>query len=147
MIKYIEGSNIIHSKAIALVNPVNCVGVMGAGLAKEFKNNFPSYYKAYKDACKANLIQPGRMHIYPLNGIHNQYIISFPTKTHWTNKSSMGYIEEGLIALRHTIEYHHIASVALPKIGCGLGGLNWKNVRSAIEDHLKDSSATILVYV
>jgi O-acetyl-ADP-ribose deacetylase (regulator of RNase III) len=146
MIEYVSGKDIIHARTMALVNPVNCVGVMGSGLAADFKKNFPAYFLDYKKTCMANLMQVGRMHVYNHNGPHVQYLISFPTKTHWSFKSSMGYIEVGLIALKKTIDHHHITSISLPKLGCGLGGLKWKNVKAAIEEHLKDSSARIVVY-
>ena len=133
MIEYRSG-DILMSEAEALVNAVNCVGVMGRGLALQFKRTFPENFKAYVAACKRELVQPGRMFVFETEQlIPPRYIINFPTKRHWRNKSRIEDIEAGLAALVSEIHTRRIRSIALPPLGCGLGGLNWADVRPRIE--------------
>jgi len=120
--------NILNSTAEALVNPVNCIGVMGAGLAKQFKDKFPKNFIAYKQACKDGNVSIGKCFIYK----EDKYIINFPTKDDWKNPSTYEYIKEGLESLAQLITTNGITSIAIPKIGCGLGGLSWDEVHSQI---------------
>ena len=147
MIRYVTG-DILQAPAEAIVNTVNCVGVMGRGIALQFKNAYPDNFKAYEKACKAGEVQPGRMLVYPLpTGRNPKYIINFPTKRHWRGNSRMEDIDAGLAALRGTIEQHGIASIAIPPLGCGLGGLNWAEVRPRIEAVLEDAAdLQVLIY-
>jgi len=125
--------DILKADTEALVNTVNCVGVMGRGIALQFRKAFPENFKAYKFACDKKQLQPGKMLVYDLNRFENpKYVINFPTKEHWKNKSKIEDIESGLHALVNEIKKHNIHSVAVPPLGCGLGGLNWEQVKSKI---------------
>jgi O-acetyl-ADP-ribose deacetylase (regulator of RNase III) len=138
MIEYRTG-DILKADAEALVNTVNCVGVMGRGIALQFKDSFPKNFKAYEAACKHGDVQPGGMFIFETREITNpKYIINFPTKRHWRGKSRMEDIETGLSALVEEIRKRRIRSVALPPLGSGLGGLDWREVRARIEAALRD---------
>jgi O-acetyl-ADP-ribose deacetylase (regulator of RNase III) len=126
--------DILKADVEALVNTVNCVGVMGRGVALQFKNRFPANFKAYKAACDRGEVQPGRMMVYDLGQLNSpRYIVNFPTKRHWKGKSRIEDIESGLVALKAEIESRGIESIALPPLGCGLGGLDWSEVRPKIE--------------
>ncbi len=129
--------DILKADVEALVNTVNCVGVMGRGVALQFKNRFPANFKAYKVACDKGEVQPGRMLVYDLGLLNSpRWIINFPTKRHWKGKSRIEDIEAGLVALKAEIASRGIASIALPPLGCGLGGLDWAEVRPLIENAL-----------
>ncbi len=137
MIEYKHG-DILREEAEALVNTVNCVGVMGRGIALQFKNAFPDNFKAYAAACKKEEVQPGRMFIFETRKLTNpRYIINFPTKRHWRGQSRMEDIEAGLTALVETIRRYEINSIAIPPLGSGLGGLDWSEVRLRIEAALQ----------
>ncbi len=129
--------NIWESDAEALVNTVNCVGVMGKGIALEFKRAYPKNFKAYQGACSRREVAPGRMFIFD-NGrlFRPHFIINFPTKTHWRFPSRMEFIDAGLTDLIHEIQRREITSIAIPALGCGNGGLNWAEVRPRIEHAL-----------
>jgi len=121
----------------ALVNTVNCVGVMGRGVALQFRNAFPENFRAYKAACDRGELQPGHMFIVELDQLTRpRWIVNFPTKRHWRGKSRMEDIESGLVALVHEIRARGIRSIALPPLGSGLGGLNWSEVKPRIVDAL-----------
>jgi O-acetyl-ADP-ribose deacetylase (regulator of RNase III) len=138
MIEYKKG-NILAEDVEAIINTVNCVGIMGRGIALQFKNAFPENFKAYAAACKRDEVQPGRMFIYATNRLTNpQYIINFPTKRHWKGKSRMEDIDAGLTALADEIRTRKIRSIAIPPLGSGLGGLDWSKVRPRIEAKLRD---------
>lgn len=126
-----EGS-IFDCKAQALVNPVNCVGVAGAGLAKVFKEKFPKDHKLYVKGCKGGLLVPGSVSISITGQKQPEYIVSFPTKKHWKEKSELKHIELGLESLVVWANLTGIKSIAIPALGCGLGGLNWNEVRVLI---------------
>jgi O-acetyl-ADP-ribose deacetylase (regulator of RNase III) len=126
--------NIIEADAEALVNTVNCEGVMGKGIALQFKKAFPENFKAYARACRAGEVRPGRMFVFATHAITNpKYIINFPTKRRWREKSRMEDIEAGLVALVDELRRLNVSSVAIPPLGCGLGGLDWREVRPRIE--------------
>src|SRR3954469_10819064 len=131
-----EGSgNLLTADVEALVNTVNSVGVMGKGIALQFKQAFPDNYAAYEAACKREQVQPGRMFVFHTNTFHNpRFIINFPTKRHWKGKSKIEDIESGLKDLIAVIKTEKIKSIAVPPLGCGNGGLDWANVRSLIEN-------------
>jgi O-acetyl-ADP-ribose deacetylase (regulator of RNase III) len=134
--------DVLQADAEALVNTVNCVGIMGRGVALQFKNAFPENFKAYKIACAREEVQPGKMFVFETGRLTNpKYIINFPTKRHWRGKSRIEDIESGLEALAREIRARKILSIAIPPLGSGLGGLNWSDVRprilkalSALED-------------
>jgi len=147
MIEYKTG-DILAEDAEALVNTVNCVGIMGRGVALQFKNAFSANFRAYKAACDRGQVQPGRMFIFEIGSesatlANPRFIINFPTKRHWKGKSRMEDIDAGLKALAGEIETRGIRSIAIPPLGSGLGGLKWSDVRLRIEralegfDHLK----------
>ena len=131
MIEYVRG-DLLAARSEALVNAVNCVGVMGRGVALAFKRRFPDNYKAYKDACDCGELQPGRMFVFETGELVPRLIINFPTKRHWRHRSRLVDIEAGLSTLVDEIERHRIHSIALPPLGCGLGGLEWTKVKPRI---------------
>jgi O-acetyl-ADP-ribose deacetylase (regulator of RNase III) len=147
MIEFVTG-NLLGAKAEALVNTVNTVGVMGKGLALQFKKAFPANYKAYEAAAKSGSIQIGKMFVFEAGGIVlPRYIINFPTKRHWRGGSKLEYIEAGLRDLVQVIRELKIRSVAVPPLGAGLGGLDWSQVRTAVERALSElGDVEILVY-
>lgn len=125
--------DLLKAEVEALVNPVNCVGVMGKGLAAQFKAAFPEVFRQYKQACKRGEVVPGRMHIVARDG-SPRYVVNFPTKNHWRDKSKLDDIRAGLDALAADVVRLGIRSVAIPPVGCGLGGLEWGAVRPLIMD-------------
>ena len=146
MIEYKTG-DILTEDTEAIVNTVNCVGVMGRGIALQFKKAFPENFKAYAAACKCKEVQPGRMFVYDTHDGLTRYIINFPTKRHWRGESRMADIESGLTALADEIRKRGIHSIAIPPLGSGLGGLQWAEVRLRIEQALAAmDDVRILVY-
>lgn len=136
MIEYKTG-DIFAENVEALVNSVNCVGVMGRGIALQFKNMFPENFKSYTAACKRNEVKPGRMFVHESGQMTNpRYIINFPTKRHWRGKSRLEDIEAGLEDLVREIERRNIRSIAIPPLGTSLGGLSWAEVRPRMESTL-----------
>ena len=134
MVELAKG-NILEASAEALVNTVNCVGVMGKGIALQFKQAFPANYKSYERACKADKVQPGRVFVFATELMGNpKYIFNFPTKRHWRGRSKIEYIEAGLEALTEEVRRLGIGSIAVPPLGCGSGGLDWRDVRPMIEE-------------
>jgi O-acetyl-ADP-ribose deacetylase (regulator of RNase III) len=126
--------NILTDDAEALVNTVNCVGVMGKGIALQFKKAFPDNFKAYEAACRREEVRPGRMFVFETGQIfHPRYIINFPTKRHWRGQSRYEDIESGLRALVRELRQRKIQSIAIPPLGSGLGGLQWGRVKAMIE--------------
>lgn len=133
MIEFKTG-DIFQEDAEALVNSVNCVGVMGRGIALQFKNIYPENFKAYAAACRREEVQPGRMFVFDTGQLANpHYIINFPTKRHWRGKSRLKDIESGLESLAQEIQQRSIRSIAIPPLGSNLGGLQWDVVRPLIE--------------
>ena len=136
MIEFKSG-DIFQEDAEALVNTVNCKGVMGRGIALEFKKRFPDNFAAYVDACERKDVKPGCMFVFETGQmISPRYIINFPTKRHWRAKSRMQDIESGLEALAQEIRARKIKSIALPALGSSLGGLDWSQVRERVESAL-----------
>ena len=132
-IRLIQG-NLLEQDVDAIVNTVNCVGVMGKGIALQFKNKWPENFKAYALACKAKEVRLGRMFIYDASDlVKPNYIINFPTKQHWRGNSELKSIRDGLVDLVAKIKQLGIRSIAIPSLGCGNGGLNWVEVRPLIE--------------
>jgi O-acetyl-ADP-ribose deacetylase (regulator of RNase III) len=133
MIEFKQG-NLLEENAEALVNTVNCVGVMGKGIALQFKQAFPENFRQYEKACRADEVQPGRMFIFPTGSLfYPRYIINFPTKRHWRGKSKIEDIKSGLKALVAEVQQLGISSIAIPPLGCGNGGLDWAKVKPLIE--------------
>ncbi|HYB22990.1 MAG TPA: macro domain-containing protein, partial [Solirubrobacteraceae bacterium] len=135
MIEYTEG-DILAAEVEAVVNTVNCVGVMGRGIALHFKNAYPENFQVYAAACKRGDVQPGRMLVFETGLLAPRWIINFPTKRHWRGKSRIEDIRAGMDALVDEIRERAIRSIAIPPLGSGLGGLAWSGVRPIIEQHL-----------
>ena len=132
MLKYTTG-DILTADTCALVNTVNCVGVMGRGIALQFKNKFPDNFQYYSKACKQQAVVLGTMLVYNTGNLFNpKYIINFPTKNHWRNASHVEDIITGLNDLARVIQKLQLKSIAIPPLGCGLGGLEWQLVKSKI---------------
>jgi O-acetyl-ADP-ribose deacetylase (regulator of RNase III) len=131
--------NLLDADVEAFVNTVNTVGVMGKGVALQFKIAYPQMFKEYQKACKLGRVQIGRMLVYQNNVISNpKFIINFPTKQHWKQDSKIEFIREGLVSLRDVINSNKIKSIALPPLGCGMGGLNWIEVLPLIHQAFND---------
>lgn len=147
MIEYKSG-DILQADVEAVVNTVNCVGVMGRGIALQFKKAFPENFKAYAVACQNEEVQPGRMFVFQTGQLTNpRFIINFPTKRHWRGASRLEDIQSGLHALVDTIRQYHIKSIAIPPLGSGLGGLDWMVVKPQIEAALKpQSDVQVIIY-
>ncbi len=140
MIKETSG-NLLNAEAEALVNTVNCVGVMGKGIALQFRQAYPEMFREYAKACKAGKVRPGKMWVYETGSLHNpKFIINFPTKRHWKGKARIEDIEAGLHALVADLKRLKIKSVAVPPLGCGNGGLDWNDVRPRIVKALGHTS-------
>ena len=136
MLRFTTG-DILAEDVEAFVNTVNCVGVMGRGIALQFKKVFPENFRAYARACQRGDVKPGSMFVFETGTLTNpRAIINFPTKRHWRDGSRIGDIEAGLKDLLHVVRARGIRSVAVPPLGCGLGGLDWRLVRPRIEEAL-----------
>src|SRR5262245_48023004 len=146
MIEFAKG-NLLDADVEALVNTVNTEGVMGKGVALQFKRAYPGNYEAFRAACQHGDVRIGHMYVYDTAELHRpRWIINFPTKRHWRSKSRLGDIEAGLVDLRRVLEKLEIHSVALPALGTGLGGLRWDDVRPRIEAALADLPIRVVVY-
>jgi O-acetyl-ADP-ribose deacetylase (regulator of RNase III) len=145
-VKLISG-NILESNAEALVNTVNTVGVMGKGIALQFREQFPINYELYAAACRRGEVQTGKMFITATNSMLNpKWIINFPTKKHWIHKSSYAFIEAGLDDLVVQIKKLNIQSIAIPPLGAGQGGLDWAKVKQIIEQKLGALDIEIIIF-
>lgn len=132
----LKKGNLLLADADAIVNTVNTVGVMGKGIALQFSKAFPENFAAYERACKAGEVEVGRMFIQEHSSLeksHPRFIINFPTKKHWRQPSRLEYVQSGLNALADDLKRLGIQSVAVPPLGCGLGGLSWTEVLPLIE--------------
>lgn len=135
MIKITKG-NLLDANVEALVNTVNTVGVMGKGIALQFRKAFPENYQAYRKAFIDESLSIGEMHVFATNKFSPKFIINFPTKKHWRAKSRIEDIEQGLKNLIDVIKTYQIKSIAIPPLGCGNGGLDWADVRPLMEKYL-----------
>lgn len=143
MIEYIEG-NIFDSPAQVIVNTVNTVGVMGKGLALEFKKRYPQMFEQYKKACESREFIMGKLMFI---SAPDHMILLFPTKENWRNPSKLSYIELGLKKFCDNYAKFGITSIAFPKLGCGNGELNWEDVRSLMEKYLNNLPIDVYVYL
>ncbi|MBC6437038.1 MAG: macro domain-containing protein [Rhodobacteraceae bacterium] len=133
MVTFTQG-NLLEADVEAVVNTVNTAGIMGKGIALMFKEQFPRNFEAYARACKAGEVRIGKMFVTEQEGLFNpRWIINFPTKTHWRVKTKTEWVEDGLKDLIRVIDQHNIRSIAIPPLGCGNGGLDWRDVRPMIE--------------
>jgi O-acetyl-ADP-ribose deacetylase (regulator of RNase III) len=138
MIEFRQG-DILSADVEVLVNTVNCVGIMGRGIALQFRHAFPDNFRAYEVACKRGEVQPGRMFVFDTHQLTNpRYIINFPTKRHWRGKSRLADIKAGLPALVAEIKRLQIRSIAIPPLASGLGGIDWNQIRPLIVQALAE---------
>lgn len=142
MITYLEGT-VFNSPAKTIVNTVNCTGVMGAGIALEFKLRYPQMYEEYVQQCENKRLNVGIPKIY--ENSKNRWIMNFPTKAHWRYPSKMKWIEDGLIYFVQNYKKRDIESIAFPKLGTHNGGLEWKEVKDIMEKYL--GNIDIPVYI
>lgn len=146
MVEFATG-NLLEADVDALVNTVNTKGVMGKGIALQFRRAFPANYEAYRAACEAGEVRLGKMFVVMTGRLGRpRLIINFPTKAHWRSRSRIADIEAGLRDLRRVLDEYEVESLALPPLGCGLGGLEWADVRPAIEAALGDVPIEVLVF-
>ena len=144
MLKFTAG-NMFDIDADILINTINCVGVMGCGVALAFKKRYPYMFKRYRYLCRSNQMHPGILWNYKTHD--NKLIVNFPTKDHWREPSKYLYIKHGLKELRSLLkEANNNTLVALPALGCGHGGLDWDIVKEMIQEHLENLS-NVIVYV
>jgi O-acetyl-ADP-ribose deacetylase (regulator of RNase III) len=135
VIRLVQGDLLKQDDVDAIVNTVNCVGVMGKGIALQFKNKWPENFRRYAIACKAGQVRLGRMFVYDAGGLLKpHYIINFPTKDHWREASQLKFIRDGLVDLVAQVRRLNICSIAIPSLGCGNGGLEWKDVHPLIRE-------------
>ena len=127
--------DIFSSSAKILVNPVNCVGVMGAGLAKEFAHRYPEILVPYRKECAEKTLHLGRVALVPTRKDHPMVLL-FPTKNNWSDRSHINWIEQGLESTKRILEWGGVESIAFPKLGCGLGGLPWAPVKELMSKSL-----------
>lgn len=143
MIKYIKG-DIFTAETQTIVNTVNCVGVMGKGIALTYKQKYPDMYKSYRKICDNKLLRPGLLHLWK----GDVWILNFPTKDNWRNASKVSYLEDGLKKFVETYEDRGIESISFPQLGCANGGLNWEDeVKPLMEKHLANLNIDITIYL
>lgn len=142
MMKYIEG-DLFSSPAQVIVNTVNTVGVMGKGIALEFKRRYPEMFEKYKKVCDKHNLVIGRLMLWYAP---DYWVLLFPTKEHWRNPSKLEYIEKGLMTFVRKYADYNISSIAFPKLGCGNGELNWDEVRPLMEKYLADLPIDVFIY-
>lgn len=143
MIVYVKG-DMFESPAQILVNTVNTVGVMGKGVALEFKKRYPDMFSAYKMLCEEQKLKIGSLFLWKKS---EKWVLLFPTKAHWRNPSRLEYIEQGLMKFRENWDKFGADSIAFPRLGCGNGNLNWDDVRPLMEKYLKDIPMQFYIYV
>lgn len=144
MITY-ESGDLLESDAEALVNTVNCVGVMGKGLARQFRIKYPYMFLAYKDVCTSGAFLPGGVHWY-YDRTTGKMIYNLATKDHWRDPSRLQWVENGLEMLANLVRMDGIKSIAIPPLGCGLGGLDWADVEPLIISAFGDADVRVDLY-
>lgn len=142
MLIYKKGT-VFNTPAKTIVNTVNTVGVMGAGLALEFKLRYPEMHKDYKNRCENNVVEVGRPYLYKLDD--SLWILNFPTKKHWRYGSNLDWIQSGLEYFTNNYKKVDIESIAFPKLGTNNGGLKWQDVKSLMENHLSDLDIDVYI--
>jgi len=147
MIRNVTG-DLLRQDTDALVNTVNTAGIMGKGIALQFKRAWPEMYRAYEAACQRGEVKLGKMHVWDTGSLTPpRFIINFPTKQHWRSRSQLADVESGLIDLVRVIEEHDLKSVAIPPLGCGNGGLDWADVEPLIHRGLAQISDRVDIRV
>ena len=146
MVRVVSG-DLFLSGAQALINAVNCEGAMGKGIALEFARRYPEMYVSYCEACLAGELRPGRLHVFERGIEFPQVLINFPTKDRWRNQSRIGYIRDGLKALVAECQARELQSLALPALGCGLGGLGFGQVSELVRlAFIEDPEIDVAIY-
>lgn len=147
MIRYAKG-NLLDAPVEALVNTVNEVGVMGKGIARMFRDAFPENAVVYEQACARREVRVGRVFVTESQRLFGpRWIIHFPTKKHWRQPSTLGWVRDGLGDLKRVVLQHGIRSLAVPALGCGNGGLDWRQVRPEIESVFGElNDVDVIVY-
>lgn len=143
MITYVKG-DLFSSPAQIIVNTVNTVGVMGKGVALEFKKRYPEMFVEYQKLCKEKKLDIGKLFLWRKS---DKWVLLFPTKKHWRNPSQLEYIEKGLMKFSQNWDKMNANSVAFPRLGCGNGGLNWSDVKPLMEKYLNNLPMQVYVYV
>ena len=145
---HIKEGNIFEADTQGIVNPVNCMGVMGAGLAKKFAQFYPNMEKEYKAICHADKLKVGQIFMWTIDAHDGlRYIFNLPTKVHWKDPSKMQYIRHGVTELIRLMSEHEISSVAIPAIGCGLGGLKWDDVfKEIVHQFQRETDKTVWLF-
>lgn len=142
----LKRGNIFESKMQTIVNPVNCVGVMGAGLALAYKNKYPDMFSFYKKACQEKRLLPGKP-IFYWETSQKKGILLFPTKNHWRDLSKTEYIEDGLDYFVSAYRQWDVSSIAFPALGCGYGGLTWNMVGNLMIEKLSNIGIPVEIYL
>ena len=141
--------NLFDSNMQTLANTVNTVGVMGAGIAKEFKRRYPKMFAEYKERCARHEVMTGEPYCWKPpqeDAGDSRWVLNFPTKKHWRNASQIAWLESGLLHLKENYRNWGIKSLAMPALGCSLGGLRWEEVRPLMEKHLRDLDVPVEIY-
>lgn len=136
-------TSLLESPAQTLVNTVNCVGVMGKGLAQAFKDRDPAMFSSYRRVCEQGLLEPGKLWLW--RGADN-WTLNFPTKMHWRNPSKLEWIESGLKKFADAYEAQGIKEISFPRLGCGNGGLDWEDVRPLMQHYLQPLPIPIFIH-
>ena len=145
MIRCGEG-DLLAAAVDALVNPVNCVGVMGKGLARQFRDAWPAMFRAYATACASGEVVPGRMHVWATGEAQPRFVVNFPTKRHFRSRSRLLDVDAGLEDLVRVVCEREVRSLAVPALGAGLGGLDWSEVRPRIVRALEPLDADVWLF-
>jgi O-acetyl-ADP-ribose deacetylase (regulator of RNase III) len=143
----VNNTSIFDYNSQVIVNPVNCVGVMGAGLALEFKKRYPDNFINYKRICDNHSLYMGGFYPYWTGDKNPEYIINFPTKHHYSELSNIEKIEQGLILLNKWMNDMKLSQISIPKIGCGLGGLKWTDVEPLITNAFAVSDIHVNIFI
>jgi O-acetyl-ADP-ribose deacetylase (regulator of RNase III) len=143
VLTYLKG-DMFNSPAQVLVNTVNVVGVMGKGVALEFKSRYPDMFKQYQKICEDKSLDIGKLFLWKKS---DKWVLLFPTKKHWKNPSKLEFIQAGLEKFKTNWYKMGIESIAFPRLGCGNGGLDWNDVRPMMEQYLKPLPIKIYIYV
>lgn len=144
---HLERGDLFTLPVQARVNPVNTVGVMGAGLAAQFAARYPGLLEDYKSACASGALRAGTVHTFTLSHFPPRHIINVPTKRHWRQPSTLADVRAGLDALAEEIVRLELSSLALPALGCGLGGLAWEPVLQATTEALSGLPDTVAIHL
>lgn len=139
-------ADLFDSSTQTLTNTVNTVGIMGAGIAKQFKARFPAMFQDYKARCGRKEIQTGEPYLWKGANGDGTWVLNFPTKRHWRGNSKIEWIEQGLVFLMNHYREWNIRSLAMPALGCSLGGLNWDQVKPLMVRYLEQMDIPVEIY-